>query len=488
MTEILLINPRTDDRQRPPLGLAYIASILEKENLKVAIFDALPNPNNPKKIIEIIKEKNIKLIGITTTTTQLHETNNLAKEIKENNSETIIIVGGPHATAKTKEMMQTSNIDIIVMGEGEQTSKELFTKLIKNQPITDVKGICYKKNNEIIINPPRELIENLDTIPFPSRDLLDNGWYHKRGSLIRGTWKKTATIITSRGCPGRCTYCSAHDTFGRKIRQRTVKNVIKEIKELVEKYDVEALSFCDDTLTTNNEWVREFCEELRKLKREMNKKIVWSCQSRVNTVTQELLNEMKRSGCLQIEFGCESGSQKILDVLKKNITVNQIRRAFEMSKRAGLRTMANFVIGNPEETKEDIMMTAELSKKLGADWVEFFITTPYPGSELYDVAEKNGWIKRGYNNNVWRHDHSSENPVMEINFTGEEILELRGELYSSFVGNIFRSTMTLSFLLDFVRFFLINIRGVVKDIKSMFIELGFKTERKMRGVKKDVVF
>lgn len=487
--DVLLINPRTDTRQRPPLGLSYIAAVIRQKGLTVAIFDPLPSNDVQEKLSKLLKEHHPKIVGITATTTQILSAYELSKIIKETDPKIITVAGGPHVTASPIEVINNKYIDIAVVGEGEQTAPELFKTILKGEDVKDLKGICYKKNGKAIQNEPAPLIQNLDEIPFPARDLLDEGWYSKRGSLIRGLWLKTATIITSRGCPGMCVYCSSHITFGRKIRRRSVKNVIEEIKQLVKKYNIQGVFFCDDTMTMDHTWMTEFCNELKKL----DKKLVWACQSRVNTVTEELLLKMKEAGCIQIEYGCESGSQKILDVLKKNITIEQIIEAFKVTKKAGIRTMANFMIGNPEETQEDVKLTAEFAKKLDADWNEFWITTPYPGSELFQTAKKNGWIKLDLNKGIWMHGYDTACPVMEINFNGDELLKMRDKLYVKKLSSILKGlAFTPSFIYDLTKHIVTNPKQVLNSARMIngkegFVNFGFSMEKQLRGAKKDII-
>ncbi|MBI5871538.1 cobalamin B12-binding domain-containing protein [archaeon] len=485
--DILLVNPRVDNRQRPPLGLAYIASVLKREGMRVAILDPLPSNEHRtlKKLLDIIRTITPRIVGFTATTAQIPLVYEFARCIKENYPEISLVVGGPHASALPEEAISMQGIDAVVIGEGEYTALELFQAILNNKSIETIKGICFKKENRIIKTEPRHLISSLDEIPYPARELLDQDWYSKRGSLIRGLWLRTATIIGTRGCPGQCTYCSSNLTFGRKIRRRSVQNVIGEIKELVKKYNIKGLFFCDDTLTTDKRWMSEFCSEIAKLK------LIWACQSRVSTVNEKMLKEMKDAGCVQIEYGCESGSQKVLNALRKNITVQQIRNAFALTKKARIRAMANFMIGNPEEHIEDVEMSANLSKELDADYTEIWITTPYPGSELYRQARENGWLKITEWGKDWTHGgYISDKPVMEINFTGAELLGLRDRLYANVFSPMFKSSLfSFAFVYDAVKYILAHPLPVLNAIlqNRSFVKAGLQIEKRMRGEKKDII-
>ncbi len=494
MIEILLVNPRIDNRQRPPLGLAYISALLKKNGISVCIFDPLPMQahNMAERLLSIITQHHPKIVGFTATTAQISLIYSLAQAVKANHPKITTIIGGVHATVLPDEVISKPYVDFVVVGEGEHTALELFSAIesSKNSAIQGskkydgIKGIYFKEGEKIRFTGQRELISNLDELPYPARELLDNEWYSKRGSLIRGLWLRTATIITSRGCPGQCTYCASKLTFGLKIRRRSVQNVIEEINGLIKKYRIQGLFFCDDTLTTDKKWMSEFCTQMAKLN------LIWACQSRVNTVDKDMLKAMKCAGCVQIEYGCESGSQKVLNILKKNITVEQIKKAFALTKEAGIRSMANFMIGNPEETSEDIETTANLAKELKADYTEFWITTPYPGSELFNQAKNKGWLKSEEWGKDWAHGYLESTPVMEINFTAKELTALRDKLYAGTFSPIFKTSMLSPlFVYDFAKYLLSHPLASLKALiqNRTFVRFGLQIEKEMRGEKKDII-
>lgn len=484
--DVLLVNPRTDDRQKPPLGLAYISAILKKEGISTRIYDPLPEDKMKERLIELIDLLSPKIIGITATTIQMPIAFELAKAAKEKDRGIVTVIGGAHVSAVPEEVAGNEYVDFASIGESEYTARELFKKILANEDTSGVQGIAYKKNNEVIFTEKRQLIQNLDEIPYPARELLDEKWYFKRGSLIRGLWLKTAIMITSRGCPGMCIYCASNNTFGRKIRRRSVENVIGEIKELIKKYKIDSVYFCDDTMTTDKDWMAEFCSGLMKL----DKKLIWACNSRVNTLNEKMLSEMKKAGCVQIEFGCESGSQKVLNALKKGITIKEMRDAFALTKKFGIRTMANFMIGCPEETEEDLNMTLTLAKELNADYTDFWITTPYPGSELYRIAKEKGWLKQG---GTWEHGHRLSKPIMEINFTAEELVNHRDNLYRQTFNPILKNiVLTPSFVYDVSKFIVTHpgttINGAKAGVKNKsLMKFGLYIEEQMRGIKKDII-
>jgi anaerobic magnesium-protoporphyrin IX monomethyl ester cyclase len=422
-SEIALINPRVTDIPFHPLGILYVASCLEKNGYNVKAYDPLAND---RRFLDEIK--NTKIVGITMTAAQLNRGLEIAKMIKEHDDSIKIVFGGVHPTAMPKEVLSSKFADFVVIGEGEVTSVELFDKIISGKDdYSKIKGIGYKSGRRLVLTQPRELIQNLDTIPFPARHLLDPDWYFQPPGRIRGMWlDRSTTIMSSRGCPGQCIFCSSYLIFGRNTRYRSPKNVLEEIKELVDDYKIEGLNFIDDTFTVSHKWVREFCTLLKKSKLALT----WEAQARVNYVNEEILRIMKSAGCAQVSYGIESGSPNVLKILKKGTTPDQVRNAFKLSRKVGLRALATVMIGNPGEKREDVLMTARLVKDVRPDYTDFFFSTPYPGTELYEMAKCKSWINSSYKKSTWFSDKITDRPVMTINFTEKELIEIRSWLYN----------------------------------------------------------
>lgn len=369
-------------------------------------------------------------------TPQFLDTKLVINELKSELPDAFYVCGGVHSTAVPIETLKALNVDCVVMGEGEYTIKELCETELSESKLKGVRGIAYRYNGKIRMNESRELIENLDELPFPARRLLDFDRYLVY-DLIRGTYRgKHTTIIASRGCPYRCIYCSSHLIFGRKVRRRSADSVLDEVEYLIENYGIKGVWFVDDTFTIGKNWVLNFCKRIRERKLRFE----WGCQARVNTVSEEMLKAMKKAGCIQLDFGVESGSNKVLKVLKKDIDTDTIKGAFKLARRCGLRTLATFMVGNPEETKEDIEKTYKLAKEISADYTEFFFTTPYPGTELFKMATENNWIDKSLDfSKVWSirqvnwEDKKIEQPIMKINFSKEELVQIRNRLRRSFL-------------------------------------------------------
>lgn len=428
--KVTLIHPGDRGNLMPPLGILYIGAFLRERMHNVQLFDpALDDESFIKEIVDFQPD----IIGVSIGVTSLKRARKLLDTLKPKlKKDTIYCAGGSFATAAPLDILKMLDLDFVVIGEGEQTMLDACNKLSRQETLAEVKGIVYRTNNSgYVFTEKREMISDLDCLPFPARDLLDFSGYLLPPGLIRGVYlKRTTTILTGRGCPGRCIFCGSHLIFGRTMRRRTVANVIAEIEHLINDYQIEGIWFCDDTFTINPEWVRMFCQEV------INRKIKfkWGCQARVDTVSEDLLLRMKEAGCVQLDFGIESGSNKVLKALKKGTTEDKIITALKLTKKVGLRTFGTVMLGNPDETKEDVKKTWDILEKTTPDFVGVGLLTPYPGTEIYKLALENNWVDpRIFMTEEWL-KHQSISPAMCINFSKDELIEMKAAIQNRFCG------------------------------------------------------
>jgi anaerobic magnesium-protoporphyrin IX monomethyl ester cyclase len=394
--KVLLINPPNSQQERygklsdvgtlyPPLGLAYIAAVAEK-HAEVKVIDCEAMGYSYGDIGRIAQEFNYDLVGMPTYCTTINRCYRVAEIIKKLNAHAKIVLGGAQVTLEPKKTVDNKNIDFGVYGEGEISFEKLLIALKTNQnKFSQINGLIWKNRGKIKINPPQKNIKDLDELPFPARHLFPMGKYHSSANL-RG--KRTLNIITSRGCPYMCAYCAGSLIFGKTHRYHGTEKVIEELKELKEKYGADDIQFFDETFTANRKRVIDLCNKM--IEHKLN--IEWSCFTRVNLVDKEVLTKMKRAGCYLIFYGLESGSQRLLNLIRKGNTLDQARRAIKMTHQAGIETWASFMLGLPSETKEESLETIKFAIEVDPTFVQFPIATPYPGTEMFNLANKYGKI------------------------------------------------------------------------------------------------
>lgn len=402
--KILLINAMnrlSKTTQRPPLGLGYIASVLIErgfDNVDVIDYNTTENDEQAN---ELIRKSSADVVGISFMTMSLDIGIKVAKMVKENNRDTVVIVGGPHSTVMPEETLKDENIDIVVVGEGEYIFLDLVKSIDSNNDLSNVKGIFYKTKDGIKKTESSEFISNLDELPFPAMDLLPMDYYL---SLIPQypVIPPDLHIICIRGCPFNCQYCqpTARKLFGRKTRYRSPKNIVDEMEAIIKKYKVNTITLTGDTFTARKKWVHEFCREIKQ--RGVNIPLVIG--TRVDCLDKETIKRLKDIGVYFIQFGVESGSPRILeDIMDKRITIEQVKKTFKLCNDAGIITSANFMFGSPTETKKDILMSYNLLKEIDADYVASFITNPIPGTYLYDFAKEKNLILTDDFSKISRH-------------------------------------------------------------------------------------
>ncbi len=388
----------------PPLGIASIAAVLEKKGFKVRILDAAVENLTIEQTTEAILKENPLIVGLSCLTMTVEKCVKIAKAVKQKAPKKPIVIGGHHASIDPFGIMKNNCFDIVTFGEAEETMLELMrgfkrekSFLRQKKKLKGIDGIIFRAaNGKLVKTKPRRPIEDLDSLPWPARHLLPMQKYLPLANQYKR--KPVTNIVAIRGCPFECTYCSSHSMFGRRIRFRSPENVAAEIKHLIEKYGIREISFWDDTLTINKQWLGRLCG----LMLQQGIDISWSCYGRVNTVNQELLHKMKKAGCWNIFYGLESGNQDLLDLIKKGITLEQIRLAIKWTKKAGIETRGSFMLALPGETPQKARKTIDFAIGLDLDYAQFCITTPFPGTELFRTAKRFGKLDMQFNRySIW---------------------------------------------------------------------------------------
>lgn len=401
--KILLIYPPVREWAKPncfPSGLGYLSSVLLNAGYEVEILDINGHRYSRQEVEARIAASDADAFGVGGMVTIYGYIKWLTQVIKRYHPDKTVIGGGSSVSSIPRTFLQRTKADIAVMGEGELTLVELIHALREGSDLKGLPGIWYKdKNDQIMANPPRSTIRDLDTIPFPAWDLFPMDIYLRNpvGALNISKWKDGAStnnmplsmnVLPSRGCPYQCIFCY-HDFMGMKYRHRSARNILDEIIDLVDRYGVDYIHFTDDDFVIDRKHVMEFCD----LMIESGLNIQWGSTGRVNLMTEELLAKMAEAGCVWIGYGIESGSQRMLDVMKKRVTVEQARKAIQLTRKHIDQIDCSFMVGTPGETRETIMETVEFCKELDLAPEVIFFATPYPHTELYAIARQRGLIE-----------------------------------------------------------------------------------------------
>ena len=387
--------------QQIPLGIYYLAAYLLKQGIAVSVIDAETGNYSLEQIYDRYRREQCNLLGISTTTVAFKRTVEVAEYFKKRNPSIPIIVGGPHVSSQTKAVMQCASIDYAVPYEGEVSLSALITAISRHDDLSTVEGVIYRENSSVIETKRRPLIDDINTIPFPAFHLIpDIRQYTPPPCNYRRS--PVVNIITGRGCPNNCTFCE-NATFGRRLRLRSAANVVEEIESHFSSFGVREIAFVDDTFTMKPQRIYDIFNLLS----EKGLKFPWTCMARIDTVDQKLCMFMKEHGCWHISFGIESGDQHILDIIRKNIRLEQVRRVIATCHRKGMLTKGFFMIGHPYETVESINKTISFATELSLDDVVVTINTPMPGTEqfrniaTYGTVDTSNWTTFNYWNPVF---------------------------------------------------------------------------------------
>lgn len=433
----------------PPLSLAAIGAVLERDGHHVRIVDCPAQGRTLDDVKLIIAGMNPGMIIWSTGTPSIDGDLQLASMIKSWNPETVTVVFGTHVTALDRECLQSApGLDIIVRNEPEATVAELVKTMSEGREIKGVDGItCRDEQGVILRNPERPFIENLDDLPFPAWHLLDVDRYRLP---LKG--RPFLMVAPLRGCPFQCSFCTCHTYYGSRLRTRSVESVIAEIAYDRERFGISDFFFWAETFVVNKDYVRRLCRAM--LERDV--RIAWTANSRVDTVDPELLSLMAEAGCWMISFGIESASQAVLDESEKGTRVADAVEAVQLARKAGIKTVGHFILGLPGETRRSLAETIAFSKKLKLDLAQFYCAVPFPGSRLYERALRKGWIDppdfSAFNQN---------NPLLHLPaLPPEEVSLYRARAYRDFYtspANVFRALRLVNWM---------DLRGLFRSTAS----------------------
>ncbi len=433
---VLLVNPPMENtislnvpeyieelRAVPPLGILYVAAYLKTygDGVDVRVLDAHVENLGLKEVEREMRKLRPDIVGITCTTFTLLDVLAIAKVAKSIDERIKVVLGGPHVNIFPEETLAFNEVDYIVLGEGELTFTELVRSLMSGGDLSKVPGLVYKSSSGVVNTGFRGFITDLDSLPFPARHLTP---YKKYRSIIGD--KVITNMITSRGCPYRCIFCY-RPHLGKKFRARSPRNVVDEM-EVCEKMGIEEILMYDDTFNCDEQRVLEICKEVK----ERGLRVKWDIRARVDKVNAEMMKALSEAGCIRIHFGVESGSQRVLENLRKDITLDQALNAFKLAREHGIETVAYFMLGNPGEGVNELRDTLKFAFKLDPDYCLFSILTPYPGTPLYKLG-----LEKGLFTDYWREFAAKPSPdftppAWEEFFTRKELTHLLNYVYRRF--------------------------------------------------------
>lgn len=429
-----------------PLSLCYIAAFLRRDGHEVKLIDCIAEKMNNEKLIYSVRKFSPDLVIINTAIPSIIGDMETAKLLKNSVKGIKIAVIGLYPTLFEKECLKRfEQVDYAAIGEPEWVSSNLSKAISDSKPLEEVRGLIFRKNNEIIVNLPQDLNENnIDELPFPARDLLKNEAYK-----LPTNGKKFTLLSIGRGCPFSCIYCTANVYYGKRFRKRSPENIIKEIKECADRYDIKNFLFWGESFTIDPKYGEAICDEIMR----NNLKITWSTTSRVDTLNETLLQKMKKSGCILLGLGIESYNQKTLDRARKGTTIEQINKAVAMVKKSGINSMGHFIFGLPGETKENAKRSINFALK-NMDFAQFYCAIPYPKTELGKIAEENNWI----GTNDYTQFDLTKSIMKNEKLTAREIKKIRDKAYRRFY---FRPKMAFQALKE------------INSLKHLFSILNF---------------
>lgn len=373
-----------------PLGIAYLASMLLKAGFDVELLDPIADNLSEAEFEDILRQKEFDVCGISTVSNAFYLAEAAAKIAKKVNPKCLVVMGGPHVISMQRinrldTIFEGGCIDFAISGEGEITLVELANALnTGKKDFSKIAGLVWKHDEKPVINKPRADIENLDELPFPAFELLKSKGYRRTPASFKR--EPVYPIMVGRGCPYDCVFCNK--IFGRRVRFRSVDNVIKELIHLKNDLGAKEIRFWDETLTLDKKYIMELCKKMISLRLNLS----WTCYGHVNTFDEEAFRWMKKAGCWEIDFGVEGGTDKVLKEINKGITVEQVRRDIKIVKKAGMEARCFFILGLPGDDEYSVKETINLAVSSNPDYAMFYLLQVYPGTRLWDIEAGKGKI------------------------------------------------------------------------------------------------
>jgi len=402
----------------PPIGLAGLASFLKEKEHEVRLVDLTYFDGGWIEFENILLKEKPDFVGLTCTTPQVRNVYLTAGFIKRKVPHVKIVVGGPHVSALPEETLrESSDIDIVVCGVGEETMSEIAC----GKELRQIKGIAFRKNGGIIITEARRGIKDLDALPFPLYEQLPLKYY---GNPIMG---RSMGLMSGRGCPYKCIFCASNVVHSRGYNARSVTSIIEEIELLRNRYEFNVFSFWDDTFTFRQDRVFEFCDSL--LERNLN--IRWSCSTRVDACSKGMLQAMKKAGCSMLFIGFESGNEEVLKKSKKGISTEQSKQFCRLALDQQIPICGYFILGLPYDTESSVIQTIEFAKELRIDFAQFAVLMPLPGTATWEMGMNGDGLKIVSNN--WDEFGRYQKPVIELSdMSADQLFKYYKKAYWNF--------------------------------------------------------
>ena len=414
---------RGDKTNRYPILLCYTATLLKNNGYDVSYIDSVVQDYDEDMTINEILKIKPDVIFIETATPTYNFDIKFVDKIKDK-LDVKVLMAGSHVTKFPEKCIEESKVDFVIKGEHDFITLNVINALKDKKSFEKIKGICFRSKDKIINNPNDVLIEDLDSLPFPDRNLIPHQWY------IEGHVKNLpfTFVMAARGCPNICSFCLWPNIFyNHRVRVRSPKNIVDELEWLINEYGMKEIFFDDDTFNISKNRVMDICNEIlnRKIK------IVWGCSCRVDCADEEMFNVMKKSGCKLICYGVESANPETLKRTNKRIDLDQARNAVKLTQKAKIIAHVNLMVGFPWETREEMEKTINFGLELNADTVQYSLVFPHPGSEMYDIALKEGWFYEEALNDFSMFDMTS-GPILKTQVSREELMSIVSKAHAKF--------------------------------------------------------